>query len=272
MKTTNTPINDSDYSLHSADNYYTNFNYSVSEISIKYIYLINEFFKFILEKIKLKNNNYFKFIIIRGYETITNVFNIILYYTKNLDLTFYHCQKSYYYYIEFIEQISYEQHIFLELTSKDAITYVYKKTIFDLNHEFKKNINPCSNEIKTTNQILDEQIKLFKIIFEFIIENLYLEKASNDNIKIIDNYEAICKKIIISKLKIEPIKVLYKIIENVNKEIVTVCSDKDNDYLLFDKYFEILSKVLRVFKKQKQLFFFEFCKIIESKYLFANEI
>jgi hypothetical protein len=272
MKTTNISINENDYSLHSMDNYYINFTYSLSEILIKYIYLINEFFKFILEKIKLKNNIYFKFIIIRGYETITNVFNIILYYTKNVDLTFYHCQKSYYYYIEFIEQISYEHHIFLELTSKDASTYVYKKTLFDLNHDLKKNIKPCSNEIKNTMQILDEQIKVFKIIFEFVIENLYLEKSLNDNTQIIDKYETICKKIIVSKLKIEQIIILYKIVEDVNKKIVTICSDKESDYLLFDKYFEILSKVLNILKKQKQQqCFFEFCKIIESKYLFTNE-
>ena len=83
------------------------------------------------ENIKLQNQIYLKFIVIRGLETITNVFSIILYYTKNIDLTYFQCQKSFYYYIEFIGQISEEQHSFLQLNSRDAITYVYKKTLVD---------------------------------------------------------------------------------------------------------------------------------------------
>jgi hypothetical protein len=247
MKTTNNSIKENDYSLHNSDNYYKNFNCDAVEILHKYVYLINEFLNFILEKTKIKNNNYAKFIIIRGYDTVTNVFNTILYYTKNLNLSFYHCQKSYYYYIEFIEQISYEEHTFLQLSSRDATTYVYRKTLIDLNHDFKKNMEPCSNEIKNMMQLIDEQIKLFKLIFDFILEHLSLDKSLNANVKIINIYQDICVKITDSNLKTEVITLLYKIIENINKNLLFNYNKKNNTdkYLLLDSHSEILLNILK---------------------------
>jgi hypothetical protein len=247
MKIKNISDKENDYSLYNVDNYYKNFNCDICEILNKYIYLINEFLKFILEKTKIKNNNYVKFIIIRGYETLTNVFNIILYYTKNIDLTFYHCQKSYYYYIEFIEQISYEQHVFLELNSRDATTYVYKKTIFELNHDFKTNIEPCSNEIKKITQTIDEQIKVFKIIFEFIIDKLSLDKPLQMNTKIIDKFQEICKKISISNIESENIKIFYKIIEIINNNFE---NNYKNKFSEIENYFELIINILKKCKEK----------------------
>ena len=112
----------------------------------KYSELLIEYTKFIVENIQIKNKSYSKFIIIRGLDTITNVFTTILYYTKNLDLTFFHCQKSYYFYVEFISQISEAEKLFLQLSSRDASTYVYKKTLFDLNNSVLK--TPCSGRFE----------------------------------------------------------------------------------------------------------------------------
>ena len=153
-----------DYSLSNLDNYKKTFDYKADEVINKYILLSNEFLKFILEKIKIKNNHYSKFIIIRGYETLTNIFNIILYCTKNLDLTIYHCQKAYYYYVEFMEQISNVDHVLLQLNSRDATTYVYKKTIAELNNDSKKYLPPCNIDTKNVIELIDEHIKIFKNI------------------------------------------------------------------------------------------------------------
>jgi hypothetical protein len=253
MNTNNISQKENDYSLDNLDNYYKTFNCDTSEILNKYTYLMNEYLKFILEKTKIKNNNYFKFVITRGYDTITNVFNNILYCTKNLDLTFYHCQKSYYYYIEFIEQISEEQHVFLQLSSRDAATYVYKKTLLDLNHEVKT-MEPCSNEIIKIIKTMDEEIKIFRIIFDFIIENLYLDNSLNINLEIIDKYQTVCRRIVISKLEIEKIIILYKTVENINKDFLSsynenITNKNKNHYILFDKYFE---SILKILKKARQ--------------------
>jgi len=220
-----------DYSLDNSDNYNQDFDYTINEVIEKYIFLSNEFLNFILEKTTLKNNNYTKFIIIRGYETITNVFNIILYYTKNLDLTFYHCQKSYYYYIEFIEQIYDEQNLFLQLNSKDAITYVYKKTIFELKYDVKKNMPPCKDITKNNIEIIDEFIKIFKCIFDFIIESIQLRDLSI-NIEITNKFKIACQKLFINYNKINDktkIKNLYNIIENINNSfLINNADNADN--------------------------------------------
>jgi len=120
---------DTNYSLNISENYKKELECDVSDVTKKYTAVIVDYFNFILENIKISNINFSKFIIIRGLDTITNVFLHLLYYTKNIDLTYFHCQKSFYFYVEFVGQISDDEKMFLQLTSRDATTYVYKKTI-----------------------------------------------------------------------------------------------------------------------------------------------
>ena len=120
---------DNIYSLQNIENYRNTLDSDISNIVKKYSQLIIEYFKFIKENIKITKSKFLNFIIIRGLDTITNVFLYILYFTKNTELTYFHCQKSYYFYIEFVGQISEEEKTFLQLTTRDATIYVYKKTI-----------------------------------------------------------------------------------------------------------------------------------------------
>ena len=131
-------IKNESHSLHISQNYKTELEFSTDLITIKYSELIIDYLKFILENIKSKKEHLKKYLIIRGLDTITNVFLNLLYFTKNLNLTYYHCQKSFYFYVEFICQISDDEKTFLQLTSRDASTYVYKKTLFDVKPLFRK--------------------------------------------------------------------------------------------------------------------------------------
>jgi hypothetical protein len=165
---------ETNYSLYNTDNFKKSLDVTTCIVLNKYKDYIFEFFNIILDNIKVKNNSYYKFIITRGLETITNVFTNILYYTKNIELTCFHCQKALYFYIEFVSQISEEQNMFLQLSSRDATSYVYKKTIYELNNDFKKNM-PLADE-KTVNEfnIITENIKIQKNIFLKIINNIQL--------------------------------------------------------------------------------------------------
>ena len=107
----------------------------------KYSILIKEYVQICKEGVYIQNSQYLVFIIERGIEAIFNIYTLLLLYTKNLDITFYHCQKAYYYYIEFIGQIGNDSNSFLQLNSKDATLFIYKKTICDINPEFRKNLN-----------------------------------------------------------------------------------------------------------------------------------
>jgi hypothetical protein len=129
------------YSLLHYPNYHSQCADSVDVILDKYIHIVHEYLTFALENVRLSNPAYAKFVLVRGFETITTVFGMLLLVTRNLPLTFYNSQKALYYYIEFIGQVTETQHSFLNLNSKDAVMYVYKKTIFDLNNEVKRTMH-----------------------------------------------------------------------------------------------------------------------------------
>ena len=122
-----------DYCLKNEKNINKTLTYNINQIITKYILLLRGYLLFISEKlITIKNKENYCFILLRGLDTITSVFTMLLYNTNNLELAYYHSQKSYFYYIEFIEQISDENRSFLMLNSRDASIYVYKKTIFEI--------------------------------------------------------------------------------------------------------------------------------------------
>ena len=146
-----------------------------SKIAHKFCELINEYLFHMCENIIIQNHKYFIFILLRGLNTLKHIFNTLLLYTKNLNLTVYHCKKAYLFYVEFIGQIGDDNHSYLQLNSKDATLFVYKKTIFELNNEYRKQYCLSNeNEINIFNYIN----KLSVIIIE-ILE----EVVDNDNIK-----------------------------------------------------------------------------------------
>jgi hypothetical protein len=163
---------------------YTNFNKSitcnVSDIVNKYISVIIEYTNLISDKPSIKNKKYYRYIYMRGLDTITHVFSMILFYTKNIDITYYHTQKSFYFYVEFIEQIIDIQHTFLNLHSRDASIFVYKKTIYEIQSEYKKLIE-SKDETSNANEdndrhkleVINKHISIYKMLFQlFNIEQI----------------------------------------------------------------------------------------------------
>ena len=205
------------YSLHNVDNFNKTLDININDVVEKYVYLVIEYLKFIYENIKVQNLTYSKFIVTRGLETITNVFSIILYYTKNIDLTYFQCQKSFYYYIEFIGQITEEQHTFLQLNSRDAITYVYKKTFFEINNDYKKNMLPPTKENIKKFDLINEYIKIYKIILLKIINT-----DSKINTSYIDNFEIFCIKLNNTKIDLDNLNILESLITILNNKINTI--------------------------------------------------
>lgn len=144
---------------------------TVKEILDCYSYIISEYCVIISNKLEMQNVIKKNFIIRRGLDTLTHIFNYILYYTKNIKITMDYLEKSIYLYIEFIEQINQTENSFLEFNSRDATQYVYKKTIYDLKKRFKNNDN--LNELNMVNKF----IELFKIkIYDIINSNIINKK------------------------------------------------------------------------------------------------
>jgi len=155
------------YSLSELNNYNKHLTVSIEDVMNKYTELLVEYIHFILDNIKIKKREYADFIVNRGLDTVTHVFTTILYYTKNLDLAFVHAQKSFYFYVEFICQISEVEKLFLQLSSRDAMIYVYKKTLFELNRDFITNTEHVN---KDKFDLIIQRIAISKKMLYFIIE------------------------------------------------------------------------------------------------------
>lgn len=260
-KSTNNKLKDStQLILYNTANYKTCIEHSISQILNKYVEVLIEYMRFISEKIIIMKKSYYRFIFERGIETISHVFSVIFYYTKNLEITFYHSQKAYYFYIEFIEQMSDDNVTFLKLSSRDAILFVYKKTIFDLNNEYKKNIQELTSEDKKIMMLLDSHTYIYKNIIKFIIyHNDFKYETKVDYINKCCNsieFISITLNIASNKIKVNYIDCLYLFIE--------LLTDKKIDILDF---FRVLDEFIKKIISKKK--FDE--KVIKNK-IYDTEI
>jgi hypothetical protein len=224
------------YSLHNSENYKKELDCEITDVLEKISQLFIDYFKFITENIKLKKSNLSRFIIIRGLDTITNVFNYILLYTKNIDLAYFHCQKAFYFYIEFVGQISEDEKMFLQLSSRDATTYVYKKTIFEINSDIKKNNEEISHHTRVKLNIINVYIELYKTLLLKIINHDFTNITNLEKIELI--YKKLNNLTDISKLK------------NLNDIIELLFYRIENSEYFFDVCVLLIKKFI---KKQEQI-------------------
>ncbi len=166
------------FSIQNNDSYYNSIQENYFTIFNNYSNIIIEYLKYCHDNIYFQHQQYKKYIIKQGITCVTHVFNFLLLYTKNLELTINNCQKAYIYYIEFIGQISEDNHSFLQLNSKDAMLFVYKKTIFDINYDIYKNTNIYNSKLDT--------IDLFINIYQIIINKIISSHSLIESIKIIN--------------------------------------------------------------------------------------
>jgi hypothetical protein len=228
------------YSLTNPDNYMKSIDCNISVVIDKYFNLIIDYYNNIYSVVHLKNQTYSKYIIIRGLDTLTNVFLNILSSTKNVELTYFHCQKAFYFYIEFIDQISDDEKTFLQLTSRDATTYVYKKTVFEICQEHRKPNDAEHNEKckKIGHFINTIQMYFLKIINSNSIEDSLelLKTASNKVISSSNKLDASNLEDITEKIynKIEDVQSFL----NVSLYIVKKISRSSNSSSEFIKNIE----------------------------------
>jgi hypothetical protein len=242
MKSVTIVAKDNNYSLQNSENYKNETEFNLNDAIEKYSQLIIEYFKFIVDHMKIKKSPLLKFIIIRGLDTITNVFSHILYFTKNTDLTYFHSQKSYYFYVEFVGQISDDEKMFLQLTSRDATTYVYKKTVFDINNELKKLNENVSSEFKVKLDILKSytniyQTYLLKIIHLNEIDISYINQVA----KLTEKINSLTKK--------EDIFLLENITEKLYTKIENIDTFFVINYFLAKKFLKNPEQIIKVEKK-----------------------
>lgn len=147
---------------------------SITQTTVKeFVKMIQDYLIFCYNDDNLKENKHKQFLINRGLNMLYYIFTTIFMYTKNLEITIYHSKKAFYYYIEFLGQIIEQDNTYLQLTSKDAILFVYKKTIFEINEQQKKNLVMTDDETKKIKMIFSTcQIYIDLISYIFSNENM----------------------------------------------------------------------------------------------------
>jgi hypothetical protein len=224
------------YSLQNIENYNKNIDSNLSEIMENYSFIIIGYLKYIMKTIQFKKNKIIKFIILRGLNTISHVFKYILYYTKNINITCFHCEKAFYFYVEFVTQISEDDKVFLQLTSRDAINYVYKKTIFEINNDLKKNIILESIETKIKFDLINIYINIYITLTEKITSSDLF--YNDDYIVFIETIENIMNQINNSNLNLQQVIFFESIINILTHKITDI-------NVFFDIILRLTKKIIK---------------------------
>lgn len=169
------------HNLLNSNNYKENIQCDNQYILDKCALLITEYFIYLDEKVNIKNKAYFKYILLRGLDTIMHVFEGMLFYTKNVDLTFYHSQKAFYFYVEFIEQIMDTQNSFLKLSSRDASLFVYKRTLFEVHNEYIK-LSAHPDQLVNSMKIINVYCSIYKVIVAYFINDHFAMEYKTEQI------------------------------------------------------------------------------------------
>lgn len=158
-----------DYSLTNPSNYKATFQVDRKEVQFKFIDLVVDY----LDHIKSKS----LFVKVRGLETIFHVFYTVLSYTKNLLVASLNARKAFYLYSEFTEQIAEDSNLVLQLSSREAVLYVYKKTLYDLSNEHVK-------DKKQNLDILFQDVLLLKNLAESFIDKISAQEMKKMFVKL----------------------------------------------------------------------------------------
>ena len=168
------------YSINK-ENYLQDYEYECSiDYIFKYIELIHQYLNYCKENMFIQDLKLNKYIIIKGLELLNTTFNILLLYTKNLDLTFYNAQKAYCYYVEFIGQIGDENNSFLKLNTKDAILFIHRKVLYNIDNNVRKEFKISDEHSKMLMKVKNYSTIYNNLIFK-TIDKCELPFQKNDD-------------------------------------------------------------------------------------------
>ena len=218
------------FDLSDSKNYNLKFKKKLNFYVKEYLLLLNEIFEYLKKYIE-PNNKRKLYTIVKCIESINHIFFIILLYTKNLSLTLYHCKKSFLYYIEFISQIGEEGNSYLQLNSKDAILFIYKKSIFDLNNKYRETYEISEEDNNKINEIKKMSI-ISSNFYIYMVNNIVYKNDNKDiNKNIIKILENLNKK--------------YTNKNNLFEKILNIQTFLELNNVDNNKYFEIIKLLLR---------------------------
>ena len=218
----------------------TSTKYFKNRVILKYASVIKEYFTLINQSDTLKNIVNTNQSIYIGLTAIHRVFEYILLKTNNIDNAYYHSQKCYYYYLEYMEQIN-KTDLAQNLNHIDAVLFVFKKTIFDIyesESNSTSNIMTLNNENITINEV--DLRNLLGTIHHFTRILFFWENTKIN----IENRINICNKYLQRYLsKIDSLDMTKSYLEIIQQKI-------DMDYF---KYEDLLNELLIKIEKTRKM-------------------
>ena len=214
-----------------------------TRISNKYYNIIEAFFQR-LEKI---NTDYkdinIKTCMCLGLNTIYRVFEYVLIKTKNVEKAYYYAQKTYIYYIEYMEQI-YETNLQNNLNHGDAILFIYKKTIFEIqNGEDNKLFDTITNIMTFDEEITNMNQGVYKN-WLYKLKNLthIFFYWSNENI-------SFNERVVLSK---DILKQYINNLDSVDDIVSYIEMIQEKVYLNYETYKDLLQELIEHHIQQKK--------------------
>ena len=176
-----TPI-ENNTSLMNKDNYLSSLQNNLHELLTIQFNLFHEYDKHINETYIPTHSQDSLHIYITGFKTIFNIYHYLLLYTKNTQVSYNQCHNAVYLYVEFVNQIMDDNNVYLKLNVSDAVIFIYKKTIFELNKSYCKCIpGDLTIQEKDLYDILNLNGRIINHIIIYIYENINENNSNTKN-------------------------------------------------------------------------------------------
>ena len=161
---------------------------------------------------------------------------MLLMCTKNIDLVKCYTKKGYSYYIEFIQQILEPGDI--KMNCNDALLFMYKKTIYEVNHKYQKEFR-IEEDFNNIIRDIDNGLTYFNNILGI----LYDRRSNIDKrmIDVISDIIGMFNNITIKKMRYIDILELINIVL-YNNIILNNVIDSEKDYKLINSIIELSKK------------------------------
>ena len=190
-------------------------------------------------------------------------------YSKNDELIDHHLEKAYLYYVEFVTQIGEDNNSFIKLNSKDATLFVYKKTIYDIEQDYRKNMT-----INPKDDIYIKKMINFTNIFNIILYNIIYNGLKNiesnqDRLNVYMKYNKNFGKIITN---------IYNIFNNKDYvNFVHIIKTFEQDIVKqvdIEKYIKLLTLFTNKYMKKKLSIsvFQKKCMIMRNQRIFITHL
>ena len=192
-----------------------------NEILYQYYSIINKFIDYFKKNLKIEFKERFTdLILIRGINIIHYLYFLLLYRNNNLNTVVNICDKASVYYIEFINHVNINESVNFELNIRDAIIFMYKKTIF-CNLEINEDMTILSNENTIT--IIDSSNNHNIITTRYISLSLHI---LNNIFIILNNNDCLAISSYIFDKIINLLNNNIFDLENINNRIINILDNK----------------------------------------------